>query len=76
MHRAVPAAAAQLLVLVHIPELQVVIRIQVIGKSKEKPVLVKCIIQNLPAEVDVDLVVHNKRKITRTHRSFRKRNLQ
>ena len=60
MNRAVTAATAQLLVLVHISELQVVIRIQVIGKAQEKPVLVKCIVENLPAKVDVDLVVHNK----------------
>ena len=60
MNRTVPAADAQLLVLVHIPKLKVVIRIQVIGKAQEKPVLVKCIVENLPAEVDVDLVVHNK----------------
>jgi hypothetical protein len=40
MNRAVTAATAQLLVLVHISELQVVIRIQVIGKAQEKPVLV------------------------------------
>ena len=76
MNRAVPAAAAQLLVLVHIPELQVVLLIQVIGKAQEKTVLIKCIVQDLSAEVDVDLVVHYKRKVTGPHRSFRKRNLQ
>ena len=59
-----PIATIELLKQVHISKLNVIMCIYMVGKTSKKTVLVKIIIQYLPAKIDMDFVIQDKRKVT------------
>ena len=58
----VTVACRQLLKYIHIPELQVIMLIDMVIKSQEEPVLIKIIIDDLFAEIDMHFIIHHKRQ--------------
>ena len=60
MIAAVTIASGQLLKKIHIPELQVIMFIDIKIKTKKKTVLVKIIIDDLFAGIDMHFIVNNQ----------------
>ena len=60
MQRPVTGAAGQLLENVHITKLKIVMWIYMVGKSKEKTVLVKTVIDYLFTKIDMYFIIQNE----------------
>ena len=76
MNRPVLIAIAQLNESIEVSKLQVVVGVEVIGKTDKKAVLVKIIIDYFLTEVDVYLIVDNKGNITFIRRHGSQWNLE
>ena len=52
-------AGGQLLKHVHIPKLNVIMRAGLVTQTHEEPVLIKGVVNNIAAEIDMHLIVHH-----------------
>ena len=51
----------QLLKKIHIPKLEIIMRVDMIIEPEEKPVLIEIIINDLFAKIDMHFIIHYKR---------------
>lgn len=58
----ITVASWQLLKHIHITELEIVVFVYVISKAGKKAILIKIIIDNLPAKVDMHFIIEYQRK--------------
>jgi hypothetical protein len=64
MNGTVTAVSTLLLKKIHVANLNIIMRVYMIGNSGKKPVLVKIITHDLFPEIDMDFIIQDQRKIS------------
>ena len=62
MHRTIPVAGGQLLENIHIPELEIVVRIDVVIEAHKKAVLIEVVVYNRFSKVYMHFIIQYKGK--------------
>ena len=60
----IPVAGSQLLKYIHITKLEIIVLVDMISEADKKAVLIKIIIDDLFAKVDMYFIVYHKRECT------------